>query len=115
MFAPDADVPALAGASARVRGPDSRSHGHVLVAGPVPWRPTPCGWMLNLAVAPAAQGRGLGRALLAHALLGTYAAGLPALELSVVDGGPGRRLYDAAGFTVIARVLSVLLPGTAAA
>lgn len=115
MFAPDAEVPALAGASARVRGPDVRSYGHVLVAGPVPWRPTRCGWVLNLAVAPAAQGRGLGRALLAHALRGTHAAGLPALELSVVDGGPGRRLYNAAGFEVLAGVLSIPLPGTAAA
>jgi len=32
------------------------------------------------------------------------------LELSVVDGGPGRRLYDAAGFEIIARVLSIPLP-----
>jgi len=115
MFAPEAAVPALVGACARVHGPDGRSYGHVLVAGPVPWRPTDCGWVLNLAVAPAAQGCGLGRALLAHALQGTHDAGLPALELSVVDGGPGRRLYDTAGFEVITRVLSVPLPGTAAA
>lgn len=115
MYAPGAAVPALAGASARVQGPDGRSYGHVLVAGPVPWRPTRCGWVLNLGVSPAFQGRGLGRALLAHALRGARAAGLPALELSVVDGGPGRPLYDTAGFAVLTRVLSVLLPDTAAA
>lgn len=114
MYEPEAKVPAIAGACARVRGPDGRSYGHVLVAGPVPWRSTGCGWVLNLAVAPAARGRGLGRSLLAHALQGTRDAGLPALELSVVDNGPGRRLYDTAGFQVITRVLSVPLPGTAA-
>lgn len=32
------------------------------------------------------------------------------LELSVVDGRPGRRLYDAAGFEIIARVLSTRRP-----
>jgi mycothiol synthase len=104
-------VPALAGATARVAGPDGRSAGHVLTAGPVPWTEQPCGWVLNLAVHPDCQGLGLGRTLLDRALHGTRAAGLPSLDLSVVDGGPARRMYDAAGFRVLERVLAVDLPG----
>jgi mycothiol synthase len=103
-------VPALGAASARLVGPDGRSAGHVLTAGPVPWTEDRCGWVLNLAVAPESQGRGLGRALLDRALHGTRQAGLPTLDLSVVDGGPARRMYDAAGFRVLERVLSVSLP-----
>jgi mycothiol synthase len=103
-------VPALSGASARVAGPDGRSAGHVLTAGPVPWTVDICGWVLNLAVAPWSQGLGVGRALLDRALQGTAQAGLPSLDLSVVDGGPARRLYDSAGFRVLERVLSVRLP-----
>ena len=104
-------VPALVPASARIVGPDGRSAGHVLTAGPVPWTEDECGWVLNLAVAPWSQGRGLGRALLDRALHGTRQMGLPTLDLSVVDGGPARRMYDAAGVRVLERVLSVPLPG----
>ncbi|MEO3778216.1 GNAT family N-acetyltransferase [Micromonospora sp. B11E3] len=97
-------------ASARALGPDGRSAAHVLSAGPGPWRDEPCGWVVNLGVAPRAQGRGLGRALLSHALHGTRTAGLPALGLSVADGNPARRLYDAAGFRPVSRMFSVRLP-----
>ena len=103
-------VAALAGATARVVGPDGRSAGHVLTAGPVPWTEHPCGWVLNLALHPGSQGQGIGRALLDRALHGTRAAALPSLDLSVVDAGPARRLYDAAGFRVRERVLAVDLP-----
>lgn len=103
-------VPPLLSASARVVGPDGRSAGHVLCAGPVPWTDDLCGWILNLAVAPYAQGQGLGRALLVHALRGTREAGLPTLGLSVADGNPARRVYDTAGFHTHTRALSVLLP-----
>jgi ribosomal protein S18 acetylase RimI-like enzyme len=103
-------VPPLAGATARVVDPSGRSAGHVLCAGPVPWTADRCGWVLNLAVAPRAQGRGLGRALLGYALRGTAAAGLPTLGLAVTDGNAARRLYDAAGFRVHTRVISVRLP-----
>ena len=103
-------VPVLAAATARVVRPDGRSAGHVLTAGPVPWTEQPCGWVLNLGVHPEAQGRGLGRALLERAVHGTREAGLPSLDLSVGDGGPARRLYDAAGFRVLERVLAVALP-----
>jgi len=110
MFERADPVPPLAPASARLVGPDGRSAGHVLCAGPVPWTDYTCAWVLNVAVGPAAQGRGFGRALLAHALRGTREAGLPALALSVVDGNPARRLYDAAGFRVVTRVLTLRLP-----
>ncbi|GIF66433.1 hypothetical protein Ais01nite_44680 [Asanoa ishikariensis] len=110
MFERDDPVPPLAAASARLVGPDGRSAGHVLCAGPVPWLDYPCAWMLNIAVGPKAQGRGFGRALLTHALHGTRAAGLPTLDLSVVDDNPARRLYDAAGFQPVIRVLTLHLP-----
>ena len=110
MFDRGEPVPPLVPASARLVGPDGRSAGHVLCAGPVPWTDDVCAWILNLAVAPGAQGRGCGRALLGHALRGAREAGLPAVGLSVVDGNPARRMYDAAGFRPLTRVLSVLLP-----
>ncbi|MEN3610920.1 GNAT family N-acetyltransferase [Plantactinospora sp. ZYX-F-223] len=110
MFDDAEPVPPLLSASARVVGPDGRSAGHVLCAGPVPWTTNTCGWILNIAVAPHAQGSGLGRALLTHALRGTHAAGLPTLDLSVVDQNPARRLYDKAGFRPVTRMFSVALP-----
>ncbi|MFY1673749.1 GNAT family N-acetyltransferase [Plantactinospora sp. WMMB334] len=113
MFDTDDPVPPLRNASARVVGPDGRSAGHVLCAGPVPWTDDICGWILNIAVAPHVQGNGLGRALLVHALRGTREAGLPTLGLSVVDRNPARRLYDDAGFRTHRRVLSVPLAGSA--
>lgn len=110
MFERGEPVPPLASASARVVGPDGRSAGHVLCAGPAPWTDDLCAWILNLGVAPHAQGIGLGRALLVHALHGTREAGLPRLGLEVADGNPARRLYDAAGFHTRTRVLSLDLP-----
>ncbi|BCJ75562.1 hypothetical protein CS0771_51060 [Catellatospora sp. IY07-71] len=110
MFERGEPVPPLAAASARVVGPDGRSAGHVLCAGPAPWTDDLCAWILNIGVAPHAQGRGLGRALLTHALHGARAAGLPRLGLEVADGNPARRLYDAAGFRTRTRVLSIDLP-----
>lgn len=110
MFERADPVPALTPASARLVGPDGRSAGHVLCAGPVPWTDYTCAWVLNIAVGPAAQGHGFGRALLRHALHGTRAAGLPTLALSVVDGNSARRLYDAAGFRPVTRVLALRLP-----
>nr|CAG38673.1 putative acetyltransferase [Micromonospora olivasterospora] len=107
MFDDGGPVPPLLPASARVVGPDGRSAGHVLSTGPAPDRPY--GWVVNLGVAPRAQGRGLGRALLTHALYGTRTADLPALALQVADGNSARRLYDAAGFRPVSRMFSVRL------
>ncbi|MFF5073455.1 GNAT family N-acetyltransferase [Micromonospora olivasterospora] len=111
MFDDGGPVPPLLPASARVVGPDGRSAGHVLSTGPAPDRPY--GWVVNLGVAPRAQGRGLGRALLTHALYGTRTADLPALALQVADGNSARRLYDAAGFRPVSRMFSVRLPASA--
>ncbi|MGC4895310.1 GNAT family N-acetyltransferase [Micromonospora sp. DT31] len=110
MFDTGEPVPPLVPASARLLDPDGRSAGHVLCAGPVPWTDDGCVWILNLGVAPRAQRRGFGRALLVHALRGAHEAGLPSVGLSVVDGNPARRMYDAAGFRVRARVLTVRVP-----
>jgi len=78
----------LPGASARLRGPDWRSAGQVFTVGPVPWGSTPMSWVLDLAVTPRAQGRGLGAALLAYAMRGTLDAGLTTAGLTVTDGNP---------------------------
>ncbi len=107
MFDTGAPVPPLVPASARLVDPDGRSAGHVLCAGPVPWTDDDCAWILNLGVAPRAQRRGFGRALLVHALRGAREAGLPTVGLSVADGNPARHMYDAAGFRPLTRVLSV--------
>ncbi|GAA1848727.1 GNAT family N-acetyltransferase [Asanoa iriomotensis] len=110
MFERSDPVPPLLPASARLVGPDGRSAGHVLCAGPVPWTEYPCAWILNIGVGPHAQGNGFGRALLLHALHGTRDAGQPVLALSVVDGNPARHLYDRTGFTVVTRVLTLTTP-----
>ncbi|MCZ7436062.1 GNAT family N-acetyltransferase [Micromonospora sp. WMMC241] len=110
MFDTGEPVPPLAPASARLVDPDGRSAGHVLCAGPVPWTDDGCAWILNLAVAPRAQRRGFGRVLLTHALRGARRAGLPSVGLSVADGNPARRMYDAAGFRPLTRVLSMRVP-----
>ncbi|WP_349880935.1 GNAT family N-acetyltransferase [Micromonospora sp. HUAS YX12] len=110
MFDTGEPVPPLVPASARLIDPDGRSTGHVLCAGPVPWTDDDCVWILNLGVAPRAQRRGFGRALLVHALRGARAAGLPSVGLSVVDGNPARHMYDAAGFRTLKRVLTVRIP-----
>jgi mycothiol synthase len=107
----NADLKALASATARIVDPDGRSAGHVLCAGPVPWVDESA-WVLTIALAYRARRLGLGRVLLVHALRGTREAGLSKLGLSVTDGNPARRLYEAAGFRPVIRVLSLRLPET---
>ena len=55
-------------------------------------------WITDICVDPAAQGRGVGRALLGHAIDRLSAAGEPILGLAVTVGNPARGLYDALGF-----------------
>jgi GNAT superfamily N-acetyltransferase len=55
-------------------------------------------WITDICVDPAAQGQGLGRALLAHAIDRVGAEGHPALGLAVTQGSPARQLYEAMGF-----------------
>jgi len=78
----------------------------------VSWVPDGGAWVLTLGLADRARGRGLGRALLAWALTGARAAGLPSLGLSVTEGNTAQRLYLAVGFTPVQRVVSVRLPRT---
>lgn len=54
-----------------------------------------------LYVDPDAQGRGAGRALLRHALAYADALGVAAVEVTVLDGGPARRLYESEGFGLL--------------
>ena len=57
--------------------------------------------VLAVGVLPAARRRGVGRALLDHALEATRAAGGRRVTLEVAhDNEPARRLYEGAGFSV---------------
>lgn len=56
--------------------------------------------LLTIAIAPAAQGKGLGRALLAEAMAAARRAGARRIFLEVAaDNGAALALYAAAGFT----------------
>ncbi len=67
--------------------------------------------MTDLAVDPAAQGRGVGRLLLARAVERLTAAGHPRLGLAVTRGNDrARRLYDALGFTEHLAAWTFVLP-----
>jgi ribosomal-protein-alanine N-acetyltransferase len=59
--------------------------------------------LLLLAVAPDAQRRGVGRALLMDFIAGASARGAGRLHLEVRDGNPAIRLYEAAGFALAGR------------
>ena len=60
--------------------------------------------LLNLCIAPRAQGQGLGRALLAHLLERARARDCDEVFLEVRDSNlPARRLYRRAGFEEIGR------------
>jgi len=108
----DQPLPLLSAASARLRDPSGRSAGEVVTVGPVPWGESPCAWVMDLAVAPRARGRGLGAALLIHAMYGVRAAGLSTIGLTVTDGNPARRLYDRMGFRSSLRTFTMRVPGT---
>ena len=109
MYEPAAALSPLEAATARIRDPAGRSSGHILCAGPVPWAKEGA-WVLTVGLAHRAQGRGIGRALLGHALHGAKATGQPCLGLSVTKGNQARRLYEAAGFRVLAKSHSFRLP-----
>jgi len=60
--------------------------------------------VLTLAVDPAAQRRGIGRALLHQSLITTQQRGAQALFLEVAaDNAPAQALYTALGFAVVGR------------
>lgn len=55
--------------------------------------------LLLLAVAPAAQGRGIGRRLLENFIQNSLTGGASTVHLEVRDGNDAIRVYEAAGFT----------------
>ena len=63
------------------------------------------GWIKDLAVAPAARGRGLGEALLRHAFARLYERGARRIGLKVDAHNPTSaiRLYERLGMSVVER------------
>lgn len=110
LFDQGLPAPLLPSASGRALV-DGDVAGHVLTGGPAPWSPEPTAWVFDLAVRAAQQGRGLGAALLMHALHGAREVGVVRIGLTVTDGNPARRLYQAAGFRPHLRSWSVAVPG----
>jgi ribosomal protein S18 acetylase RimI-like enzyme len=62
------------------------------------------GWIPNLAVDPAHQGQGLGRALLEHALQFFRDSGMEVAKIETLEQNPvGQSLYPRLGFVEVAR------------
>ena len=62
------------------------------------------GWIPNLAVDPAHQGRGLGRALLEHAIDFFRRSGMQVAKIETLEQNPiGQSLYPSLGFREVAR------------
>jgi ribosomal protein S18 acetylase RimI-like enzyme len=62
------------------------------------------GWIPNLAVDPAHQKHGLGRALLEYAIGYFRSAGMRVAKIETLDQNPvGQKLYPALGFVEVAR------------
>ena len=62
------------------------------------------GWIPNLAVDPAHQGHGLGRALLEHAINFFRQQGMQIAKIETLDQNPiGQKLYPSLGFKEVAR------------
>jgi ribosomal-protein-alanine N-acetyltransferase len=59
--------------------------------------------LLLLAVAPTAQGNGIGRKLLGHFIDDAKKNGASKIHLEVRDGNPATRIYEAAGFAPAGR------------
>ncbi|MER5714280.1 GNAT family N-acetyltransferase [Streptomyces sp. NPDC002132] len=69
-----------------------------VLAGSVALRPAADGhWLEHFYLAPAAQGRGIGSAVLARILTAADRAGVR-VRLNVLQGSPARRLYERHGF-----------------
>ena len=62
------------------------------------------GWIPNLAVDPAHQGKGVGRALLHHALDHFRRSGMQVAKIETLDQNPaGQALYPSLGFKEVGR------------
>ncbi len=66
-------------------------------------------------VTPEQRGRGVGKALLAHAAAEALRHGSPFIELTVQAQNPARRLYERAGFELVRGGMIYLLAGNALA
>lgn len=77
----------------------------VALCRPEEWGDPGCGWVAQLGVVPEARGRGLGAALLTHALATFAERGLPRAGLGVdTENTTGAvRLYERAGMHVVER------------
>jgi predicted N-acetyltransferase YhbS len=92
--------PVVDDASAVISDESGGVAGAVIVTriGPEPWGWPGGAWVADVLVVPDWQGRGLGRALLRHAITRSTAAGEESIGLTVTDGNPAERLYAALGF-----------------
>jgi GNAT superfamily N-acetyltransferase len=91
--------PLIPEASAEARDGDGRLVGLIVISempGDDEYEGSP--WITDICVDPAAQGRGVGRALLGHAITTVSAQGRSTLGLAVTQGSPARPLYEALGF-----------------
>jgi ribosomal protein S18 acetylase RimI-like enzyme len=62
------------------------------------------GWIPNLAVDPAHQGKGLGKALLMHAIEFFRRSGMQVAKIETLEQNPvGQKLYPSLGFQEVAR------------
>ncbi|HVQ18177.1 MAG TPA: GNAT family N-acetyltransferase [Actinomycetes bacterium] len=73
--------------------------------------PTGGPWLTDICRDPAAPYAGLGRSLLTEVLRECQEAGETSISLAVTEGNSARRLYDDAGFTLVARTRKMHLPG----
>ena len=92
--------PVLEDASAVIADTSGAVVGAVIVTriGPEEWGWPGGPWVADVLVVPEWQGRGLGRALMRHAIDVCAAAGEGRIGLTVTDGNPAERLYAALGF-----------------
>ncbi len=73
--------------------------------------PTGGPWLTDICRDPDAKYAGLGRALLTHLLRACRDDGEQSVSLAVTAGNSARRLYDDAGFTLVATTRKMHLPG----
>lgn len=112
------DIAAVAAIEAEVFGPTAwpaetfwselagADRDYVVVGEPIVgyaglWRSPPDADVQTIAVAPAAQGRGLGAALLEHLLTRARDAGCRRVHLEVKAGNPAQHMYETFGFRVV--------------
>ncbi|MDP5292694.1 N-acetyltransferase [Oceanimonas sp. CHS3-5] len=69
------------------------------------------GWILSLAVAPAARGQGLGRQLLQAAVNALESQGCRKIKLTVLPDNPALQLYRRLGFAEAGREEDYFGPG----